>query len=145
MKNRLACRIAAIGALLAIGAAAHAADPVYITIDHSTDSVMDKATAQAIWNEALAGKTAKLNKLYPVSKWGFISEVEGGFTASKTCVVTARVMMVPVTVRKNLMFKPDKTSTAYDALPNATREQCQDAAKAKLKEAMGSVLSSLAQ
>ena len=145
MKTRLACRIASVCALLTLGAAAHAADPVYITIDHSTDGVMDKATAQAIWKEALTGKTVKLNKLYPVTKWGFISEVEGGFTPAKTCVVTARVMMVPATVRKNLMFKPDKTSTAYDALPNATREQCQDAAKAKLKEAMQSVLSSLSQ
>ena len=106
---------------------------------------MSKATAQAMWAEGLAGKTAKLNKLYPVSKWGFISEVEGGFTQSKTCVVTARVMMVPATVRKNLMFKPSKTATAYDAVPTATREQCQDVAKAKLKEAMVGVLSSLSQ
>jgi hypothetical protein len=145
MKTRLARRIAAIGALLAIGAAAHAADPVYITIDHSSDGVLDKAAAQAIWNEGLTGKTAKLNKLYPVSKWGFISEVEGGFNKDKICVITARVMMVPVTVRKNLMFKPDKTATAYDALPSATREQCQDLAKTKLKEAMAGVLSSLSQ
>jgi hypothetical protein len=141
MKTRHAC----LAALLAIGAAAHAADPVYITIDHSSDGVMDKGTSQAVWAEALAGKTAKLNKLYPVSKWGFISEVEGGFNQTKTCVVTARVMMVPVTVRKSLVFKPEKTSTAYDALPNATREQCQELAKGKLKEAMASVLSSLAQ
>ena len=141
MKNRLAC----LFTLLTLGAAAHAADPVYITIDHSTDGVMDKATAQGIWAESLTGKTAKLNKLYPVSKWGFISEVEGGFNKDKTCVVTARVMMVPVTVRKNLMFKPDKTSTSFDALPNATREQCKEAGKARLKEAVASVLSSLSQ
>jgi hypothetical protein len=141
MKTRLAC----FAALLTLGAAAHAADPAYITMDHSSDGVLDKATAQAIWAEGLAGKTAKLNKLYPVKSWGFISEVEGGFNQGKICVVTARVMMVPATVRKNLMFKPSKTATAYDALPNATREQCQDLAKAKLKEAMGSVLSSLSQ
>ncbi|HEV8691525.1 MAG TPA: hypothetical protein VGQ91_14590, partial [Ideonella sp.] len=90
MKTRLACRISTVFALLTLGAAAHAADPVYITLDHSSDGVMDKATAQAIWKEALTGKTAKLNKLYPVKRWGFVSEVEGGFNQAKTCVITAR-------------------------------------------------------
>jgi hypothetical protein len=141
MKTRTACLLAA--PLLTLAMAAHAADPVYITLDHSTDSVMDKAAAQAIWAESLAGKTLKLNKLYPTKRWGFVSEVEGGFNQAKTCVVTARVMMMPATVAKSLVFKPNKTATAFDALPNATREQCQDLAKAKLKEAIQGVLSSL--
>ena len=141
MKTRTACLIAA--PLLTLAMAAHAADPVYITLDHSTDAVMDKTAAQAIWTEGLAGKTAKLNKLYPTKRWGFVSEVEGGFNQAKTCVVTARVMMMPATVAKSLVFKPSKTATAFDALPNATREQCQDLAKAKLKEAVQGVLSSL--
>ena len=140
MKTRTACLLAA--PLLTLAVAAHAADPVYITLDHSTDAVMDKTAAQAIWTEGLAGKTAKLNKLYPTKRWGFVSEVEGGFNQAKTCVVTARVMMMPVS-GKSLLFKPSKTATAFDALPNATREQCQDAAKAKLKEAVQGVLSSL--
>ncbi|MFO1337844.1 MAG: hypothetical protein U1F53_06340 [Burkholderiaceae bacterium] len=134
---------ALIVALLATTGAAQAADPVYLTLDHSTDSLLDKAGADAIWAESLSGKTAKLNKLYPVKKWGFVSQVEGGFTASKTCVVTARAMMMPVTMTKSLLFKPSKTATAFEALPGATREQCQDAAKAKLKEAIAGVLSSL--
>ncbi|HEX5687801.1 MAG TPA: hypothetical protein VFY73_27620 [Ideonella sp.] len=141
MKTRTACLLAA--PLLTLAMAAHAADPVYITLDHSTDSVMDKAAAQAIWAESLAGKTLKLNKLYPTKRWGFVSEVEGGFNQAKTCVVTARVMMMPATVAKSLVFKPNKTATAFDAMPNATREQCQDLAKAKLKEAIQGVLSSL--
>lgn len=140
MKTRTACLLAA--PLLTLAMAAHAADPVYITLDHSTDSVMDKTTAQAVWTEGLAGKTEKLNKLYPTKRWGFVSEVEGGFNQAKTCVVTARVMMMPVS-GKSLVFKPSKTATAFDALPNATREQCQEAAKAKLKEAVQGVLSSL--
>jgi hypothetical protein len=143
MKTRLACLIAA--PLLTLAAAAHAADPVYITLDHSSESVLDDATAQAAWKELLAGKTVKLNKLYPSKRWGFVSQVEGGFNQGKTCVVTARVMMMPVTMRKSLLFKPSKTATAFDALPNATREQCQDLAKAKLKEAANGVLSGLMQ
>lgn len=143
MKTRLACLLAA--PLLALAAAAHAADPVYITLDHSSESVLDGATAQAAWNELLAGKTVRLNKLYPSRRWGFVSQVEGGFNQGKTCVVTARVMMMPVTMRKSLLFKPSKTATAFDALPNATREQCQDLAKAKLKEAANGVLSGLMQ
>jgi len=144
MKTRLACLLAA--PLLALAAnAAHAADPVYITLDHSTDGVIDKASAQAVWAELLTGKVVKLNKLYPTKRWGFVSEVEGGFNQAKTCVVTARAMMLPVTMNKSLLFKPNKTATAFDALPNATREQCQDLAKAKLKEAAGGVLSGLMQ
>ena len=134
---------ALIVALLAATGAAHAADPVYVTLDHSTDGLLDKAGAEAVWAESLAGKTAKLNKLYPVKRWGFVSQVEGGFTQAKTCVVTARVMMMPVTMGKSLVFKPSKTATAFEALPGATREQCQDTAKAKLKEAIAGVLSSL--
>jgi hypothetical protein len=141
MKTRTACLFAA--PLLTLALAAHAAVPVYTTLDHSTDTVMDKTTAQAIWAEGLAGKAEKLNKLYPTKRWGFVSEVEGGFNQAKTCVVTARVMMLPATVAKSLVFKPNKTATAFDALPNATREQCQDLAKAKLKEAIQGVLSSL--
>lgn len=143
-KTHLACLIAA--PLMALACtAAQAADPVYITLDHSTDGVMDKAAAQAVWNELLAGKTVKLNKLYPTKRWGFVSEVEGGFNPAKTCVITARAMMMPVTMNKSLVFKPSKTATAFDALPNATREQCQDLAKAKLKEAANGVLSGLMQ
>lgn len=141
MKTRTACLLAA--PLLTLAMAAHAADPVYITLDHSTETVLDKTAAQAVWAEGLAGKTEKLNKLYPTKRWGFVSEVEGGFNQAKTCIVTARVMMLPVTVAKSLVFKPNKTATAFDALPNASREQCQDLAKAKLKEAIQGVLSSL--
>jgi hypothetical protein len=140
--HRLACLIAA--PLMALAATAHAADPVYITLDHSTEGVMDNAVAQAVWKDALAAKLAKLAKLYPAKRWGFVSEVEGGFTQSKTCVITARAMMMPVTVSgRSLLFKPNKTATAFDALPGATAEQCKDLAKAKLREAADSVLSSL--
>lgn len=144
MKLRFA-RLAA-APLIALAATAHAADPVYTTLDHSTDGLIDKAAARAVWDEQLNGKVPRLNRLYPVRRWGFLSQVEGGFTASKTCVVTARAMMLPLTATgRSLVFKPSKTATAFDAVPNATREQCNDLAKAKLKEAVQGVLSSLLQ
>jgi hypothetical protein len=144
MKTRLACLFAA--PLLALAATAHAADPVYITLDHSSDGLIDKASAQAVWNELLAGKVVKLNSIYPTRRWGFVSQVEGGFNQSKTCVVTARAMMMPLTATgRSLVFKPNRTATAFDALPNATREQCNELAKAKLKEAGHSVVSGLMQ
>jgi hypothetical protein len=144
MKIRFACLAAA--PLLALAATAHAADPVYTTLDHSTDGLIDKAAAQAVWNEQLSGKVPRLNRLYPTRRWGFLSQVEGGFTSGKSCVITARVMMLPLTATgRSLVFKPNKTATAFDTLPNATREQCSDLAKTKLKEAVQGVLSSLLQ
>ena len=38
-------------ALLTVGVAAQAADPKFITLDHSTEGVIDKASVQAIWKE----------------------------------------------------------------------------------------------
>jgi hypothetical protein len=145
MKDPMKTRTALLfSAIVTLGATAHAADPVFITLDHSSEGVIDKASVQAIWKESLAGKLLKLNKLYPAKRWGFVSEVEGGYTQAKVCVVTARVMMMPTTMAgKSLLFKPSKTATTFDAVPNATREQCADLAKAKLKEAIGGVLGSL--
>ena len=44
-------------------------------------------------------------------------------------------MMLPVR-GKTLVFKPAKMATAFDALPNASAEQCKELARAKLKEAI---------
>ena len=127
-------------ALLLASLGANAAPPVFLSIDHSTQTLMDSATAKAMWKEALPA--ARLAKLYPPRKWGFASEVEGGFNASKTCVITARAMMLPVR-GKGLIFTPEKMATAFDALPNASEQQCKDLARAKLKEAMQAVVSAL--
>lgn len=142
MKTRTAHLLAAL--MLGAAATAQAADPKFITLDHSSEGVIDKASVQAIWKESLDGRLLKLDKLYPAKRWGFVSEVEGGYTAAKVCVVTARVMMLPTTMAgKSLLFKPNKTATTFDAVPNATKEQCTELAKAKLKEAIGGVMSSL--
>ena len=116
-----------------------AAPPPYVSVDHSTETLLDKATAKAMWQDALP---ARLAKLYPPKKWGFVSEVEGGFNAAKTCIITARAMMMPLR-GKLLTFSPAKTATAIDALPNATSEQCKELARAKLKEAISAVVGGL--
>lgn len=116
-----------------------AAPPAYITLDHSTTVLMDPATARVLWQPNLS---AKLFKLYPGKKWGFVSEVEGGFDEARVCVVTARAMMLPRS-GKALIFHPDKTATAFGIQAGATAEQCKALARNKLKEAIGAVISAL--
>ena len=135
-------QLAYLAAMSALVTSAHAAAPVYITHDHSSEALLDNASAQAILKDGMADQLARLAKLYPTRRWGFLSEVDGGFNASKTCVITARVLMLPLS-GKSLIYKPNKTATTFDALPGATRQQCRDLAKAKLKEAVQSMLFSL--
>ena len=116
-----------------------AAPAAYLTLDHSTATLMDKTTAQALWQEHLP---AKLVKLYPIRKWGFVSEVEGGFDEAKVCVITARAMMMPRN-GKTLVFQPVHTATAFASQAGATMPQCRALAKAKLAEAIAAVESTL--
>jgi hypothetical protein len=125
-------------ALLSIGllaaSPAHAAPPAYIVQDHSTDYLMDEATARALWGENVP---SRLRTLYPPRKWGFASEVEGGFNDAKTCVVTARAMILPVSATgRHLMYLPAKVAGAFDSIPNATLDQCKQLSRRKLREAI---------
>lgn len=130
-----------VAAMLLLTAAAlvQAAPAPYITIDHSTETLMDAGSANAMWK---THHSARLMRLYPARKWGFASQVEGGFTDGKVCVVTARAMMLPRS-GKNLLFRPDKTATAFASLPDATAQQCKALAKTKLNEAMDAMASAL--
>jgi hypothetical protein len=86
---------------------------------------------------------AKVWKLHPASKYAFISQVEGGMKGT-TCIVAARVMLVPLTATaKAVLFRPQKMATAYDATQGSSTEQCQALAREKLKEATGAVVSAL--
>ena len=126
----------------ASGLALAAAPPKAVLLDHSSSAVMDSDTAKALLAE---GIPAKVWKVYPASRWAFSSQVEGGITASGVCVITARVMLLPLTAAmKATLFRPRKTATAFDAQPGATADQCRDLAKAKLRQATESVVSSLA-
>ena len=126
--------------LLSIVSAAQAAPAPYLVIDHSTEILMDQATALSIWKEHRMPE--KFGKLYPTSKWGFASQVEGGFDDAKTCIITARAMMLPRS-GKALLFKPAQTATTFGTLPGATADQCRALAKTKLSEAIASVRDSL--
>ena len=125
--------------LLGCASLAHAAPASYLSIDHSTDMLMNDSDAQASWKGRL---TPRLMRMYPVGKWGLLTEVEGGFDDSKLCVVTARAMMLPRS-GKTLVFKPIKTATAFGTMPGASREQCRALAKTKLGEAQIAMVSAL--
>ena len=124
-----------VALLTASASTAFAAPAGYLTLDHSSDLLIDKATAQAQWKENLP---AKLLKLYPVGRWGFLSEVEGGFDDAKTSIITARAMMLPRS-GKTLVFKPSKTTTSFGIQAAATLPQCRALAKAKLGEAIAAL------
>ena len=127
---------------LLLSASVFAADVKTNFLDHSNDALIDDATAFAVMKESIP---AKVWKIYPASKWGFASQVEGGFTQAKVCVVTARAMLAPLTLTKAMLLRPEKQATAFDALPNATAEQCRQLAKDKLREAIHGVVSSLVE
>jgi hypothetical protein len=111
-----------------------------LLIDHSVDRLIDAKSARAVLAE---GIPTKVWKIYPASKWGWASQVEGGITSTGTYVITARAMIAPLSASKKLLFKPEKMATAFDAIPGATAEQCRQLAKDKLKEAVEGVVSSL--
>jgi hypothetical protein len=111
-----------------------------VLVDLSTESLIDAASAKAVVSEAIP---ASVWKLYPPGRWGFVSQVEGGFTSERICVVTARVMLAPLTVTNGIILRPVKRATAFDAKPNATADECKAIARGKLKEAADGVVSSL--
>jgi len=119
---------------------AFAAPAAPLTLDHSNTRLIDKSVALALWKEA---QTAKVVKLYPVARWGFVSEVEGGFDDAKACIVTARAMMLPRS-GKTLVFNPSRTATTFGMQAGATDDQCRVLAKAKLGEAITALYSVLA-
>lgn len=109
-------------------------------LDFSNGALIDSAAAKAVLAEALP---AKLWKVYPPSKWAFVSQVEGGVTSGGVCVVTARVMMMPLTTTvKAVLFRPEKIATAFDSTTGGG-DACKQLARTKLTEAALSVVSSL--
>jgi hypothetical protein len=136
---------------LMLSTSVFAADPKPVkpskpmSVDESASFLIDPAVSEKLWAENIP---AKVRKLYPSNKFRFVTEVGGGFNEAKTCIVSARAMMLPV-VRLPIqgpkaIYAPIKSSTAFDAVPNLSREQCQALARSKLKEAIQSVASALA-
>jgi hypothetical protein len=140
MKLRLL--LAALPLVAAALPAAAAAAKGYQIEDFSTESLIGKAVVIAAWKEVLP--EGRLLKLYPRAKYGFLSQVEGGVVSGNLCVVTARVSLLPKTSpTRRLVWEPIKTSTTYDGKTVASQAECAALAKAKLEEALRSLLSSL--
>ena len=128
---------------LLLSASVFAAEVKTNFLDHSNDALIDDATAFAVMKESIP---AKVWKIYPASKYVFLSQVEGGVNSAGLCVVAARVMVLPLTATVRApLFRPlpKMTATAYDAIPGATAEKCKALAKDKLKEATGAVVSNI--
>jgi hypothetical protein len=124
-----------VALLTASASTAFAAPAVYLTVDQSVPALIDKATAQALWKDNL---TAPLSKLYPMGKWGFATEVDGGFDEAKVCIITARAVMLPRS-GSALLYKPAKTASTFGIHAGASEEQCHELAKAKLGEAIAAL------
>lgn len=144
MKSGVAS-LAALTLMLTTSAfAAPPKPPKPISVDASANFLIDAATAEKIWKE---NTPANVVKLYPKKKFRFVSEVTGGFNEAKSCVVTARAMLLPVVLLPvqgtKVVYAPIKSATAFDAAPGLSREQCQELARAKLKEAVQSVSAAL--
>jgi hypothetical protein len=138
-------RVASLAVSLMLTNLAFAATPKPMSIDRSGSFLIDNATSEQIWK---ANTPAKVSKLYPTRKFRFVSEVTGGFNDAKICIVSARAMLLPVVFLpiqgSKIVYEPIKSATAFDAVPSLDKEQCQDLAKTKLKEAIQSVTSALA-
>lgn len=129
----------ALSALL-LSTATWAAGPKTNLIDHSNDLLIGEADAKGVMAENIP---TKVWKIYPASKYAFLSQVEGGMNGS-TCVVAARVMVLPLTPTvRAVLFRPQKTATAFDAAVNSSTEACRALAREKLKEATLAVVSAI--
>jgi len=137
--------VASLAVTLMLATSAFAATPKPMSLDKSSSFLIDPATAEALWKE---NTPARVTKLYPMRKFRFVSEVSGGFTENKTCVVSARAMLLPVVLHPvqgtKVVYAPIKSASAFDAVPSLSEAQCQELAKAKLKEAIHSIMSTLA-
>lgn len=126
---------------MAAWAAEPKAGPKTNLMDHSNSTLIETDAAKALMAENIP---PRVWKLYPARKYTFLSQVEGGLTTNKTCVISARVMLLPLTATVGaVLMRPQKTATAFDAQPDSSTEQCRSLARDKLKEATGAVVSAL--
>lgn len=134
--------VATLALTLGLAAAPAAAAPKkFIIKDQSSAILIDTKVAHDILEAAVPGD--RMHKVYNNLRWGFASQVEGGLTQTGTCVITARVMLLPATVGKSLLFNPSKKVTVFDAVPNSSREKCAEQAAVKLKEAADAMVHGL--
>jgi hypothetical protein len=110
-------------------------------LDYSTRSLISEDDAKKIVGAAIP---ANVWKIFPATKYVFVSQVEGGVTAAGICAVTARVMLMPLTpTARAVLFRPQKTATTFDAVPASGADPCKATAAAKLKEAALAVVAAI--
>ena len=137
--------IALVFSALYLVTSADAADPKKTAgnkrlLDHSNAALISAEAAIQVMDENIPEKAWKIVK---GSQYVWVSQVEGGMNGT-TCVVTARVMVLPLTATLNApLFRPKNTATAFDAAANSTIDACKALAKVKLKEATLAVASSV--
>ena len=130
---------------LVLVSSAHAADPKKMAgnkrlMDHSNAALISAEEAMKVMDENIPEKAWKIIK---GSQYVWLSQVEGGMNGT-TCVITARVMVLPLTATLNApLFRPKNTATTFDAAPNSNLDACKALAKTKLKEATLAVASSV--
>jgi hypothetical protein len=143
MKTFIATAVAMTTLLLST--ALLAADPPKLPgnkrlMDHSSPALISADEAIKVMDENIPEKAWKIIK---GSQYVWLSQVEGGMNGT-TCVVTARVMVLPLTATLNApLFRPKNTATTFDAAANSTLDACKALAKLKLKEATLAVASSV--
>lgn len=130
---------------LMLAASTAAADPKKVPgnkrlMDHSNAALISAQAAIQVMDENIPEKAWKIIK---GSQYVWLSQVEGGMNGT-TCVVTARVMVLPLTATLNApLFRPRQTATTFEAAVNSNAEACKALAKVKLKEATLAVASSI--
>ena len=130
---------------LLLAPSADAADPKKAPgnkrlMDHSNSALITAEAAIKVMDENIPESAWKIVK---GSQYVWVSQVEGGMNGS-TCVVTARVMVLPLTATLNApLFRPRQTATTFDAAVNSSADACKALAMVKLKEATLAVASSI--
>ncbi len=130
---------------IVLAPSADAADPKKLAgnkrlMDHSNSTLISAEAAKQVMDENIPEKAWKVIK---GSQYVWLSQVEGGMNGT-TCVVTARVMVLPLTATMNApLFRPKATATTFDAAANSSLDACKALAKLKLKEATLAVASSV--
>lgn len=139
MDHRLVLAALLAAAVTALPAAA--SEKQFVLKDQSNPALIDGKAALQILDDAIPND--RMHKVYNNLRWGFASQVEGGITSGGVCVVTARVMLLPATVGKSLVFNPKTKVTVFDAVPVTARDKCSEIATVKLKEAAAALVSGL--
>jgi uncharacterized membrane protein len=112
-------------------------------LDHSNSNLISSDAAKAVLTDNIP---ARVWRIHSPGSYAFLSQVEGGLTSQRTCVITARVVVLPLTGTLNVpMWRPvpKMTATAFDSQANSSTEQCQGVAREKLREATLAIVSGI--